>query len=345
MDASVARRLAQGLKIHKRKGASTSGSVKRARTEEISSVVPAQVAMAVDVPSDVDPEVPRASSRSPSAEDLAPKARPEGALGVEGKRRKKTLTRKSRSCKVAVEGAGGFEEDLGKNPFNNRDLIKRLVEGCILPEVVQRIILADPELRVWDFLGSFLEIGHQLVANVEAVKIVKREAARAEEGRLAEAARLEEKIAEVISLQEALQKEGQTSSDLRTALEEERKKIEVEVSELKAQVSELKARIPSLILKAGARAVEEFKASSEMEDLQVQFGQDTFIKSFELCQEKMAGKFFKLDLGFLDETFDDETGPSEAVAGPPPVGTSSTAAATATDLPGMPSSFTSALEV
>ena len=62
-------------------------------------------------------------------------------------------------------------------------------------------------------------------------------------------------------------------------MEEERKKAEAEVSELKAQVfelkaqvSELKAWIPSLISEAGARAVEEFKTSSEMEDLQVQFG-------------------------------------------------------------------------
>ena len=86
-----------------------------------------------------------------------------------------------------------------------------------------------------------MQIGHQLVANVEAVKIVKREAARVEEGRLAEAASLKEKIAEVISLQEVLEKEGQTSSDLRTALEEERKKAEVEVSKLKTQVFELKA--------------------------------------------------------------------------------------------------------
>ena len=101
------------------------------------------------------------------------------------------------------------------------------------------------------------------------MKIAKRETARAEEGRLAKTAHLEEKIIEVTSLQEALQKEGQTSSDLRTALEEERKKAEAKVSELKAQVFELKAWIPSLVLEAGARAVEEFKASSEMEDLQV----------------------------------------------------------------------------
>ena len=45
-----------------------------------------------------------------------------------------------------------------------------------------------------------LQIGYQLVANVEAMKNTKKEAAQAEEGRLAEAARLEEKIVEVTSL-------------------------------------------------------------------------------------------------------------------------------------------------
>ena len=100
----------------------------------------------------------RALSRSPPAEDPAPEAHPEGAPETEGRRRKKTLARRSCSRKVAVEGAGGSEEDLEENPFNNRDLIKRLVEGYILPEVVERIVLADLELRVWDSLGSFLEV-------------------------------------------------------------------------------------------------------------------------------------------------------------------------------------------
>ena len=62
----------------------------------------------------------------------------------------------------------------------------------------------------------------------------RKEAVQAEEGHLAEAARLKEKIVEVTSLQEVLQKEGQTSADLRATLEEERKKAEAEVSELKA---------------------------------------------------------------------------------------------------------------
>ena len=93
---------------------------------------------------------------------------------------------------------------------------------------------------------------------------------------------------------------------------------------------------------AMVRAAEEFKTSSEMRDLKVEFGQAAFIKGFELCQEKVIEKFPELDLGFLDEASDDEAGPSEAAAGLPPVETSSTAAA---DLSGAPSSPTFAPEV
>ena len=69
------------------------------------------------------------------------------------------MARKTCSSKAAIEGADGSEEDLGENPFNNRDLIKRLVDGCILSKVIHRIIHANPEQWVWDSLGSFLEVG------------------------------------------------------------------------------------------------------------------------------------------------------------------------------------------
>ena len=119
------------------------GAAKRARVEETSSAVPIQAAIAVVSPSDVELAVPRTSSRSPPIEVPTPEARPEEAPGAERRRRKKTLARKSR--KAAIEGADGSEEDPRKNPFNNRDLIKRLVDGCILPEIVHRIVHADPE--------------------------------------------------------------------------------------------------------------------------------------------------------------------------------------------------------
>ena len=79
--------------------------------------------------------------------------------------------------------------------------------------------------------------------------------------------------------------------------------------------------------------VEEFKASAEMRDLNVKFGQEAFIKGFELCQEKVVRKFSELDLSFLGEASEDEAGPSP------------TATATAAPLPGTPSSPTPILEV
>ena len=103
-------------------------------------------------------------------------------------------------------------------------------------------------------------------------------------------------------------------SDLRAALEEERKKAEAEVSELKEQ-------IPILVSEAWAQAVEEFKTSFEMRDLNIQFGQEAFIKGFKLCQEKVTRKFPELDLSFLGEESEDEAGPSSAataVAAPAP---------------------------
>ena len=62
------------------------------------------------------------------------------------------------SHRATIEESHGFEEEPGENPFNDRDLIKWLIDGCILLEVVQRIDRTDPEQRVWDSLGPFLEV-------------------------------------------------------------------------------------------------------------------------------------------------------------------------------------------
>ena len=164
-----------------------------------------------------------------------------------------------------------------------------------------------------------MQIGHQLLTNIEVMNKTRRDAIQTEEGRQAEAARLKEKAAEVANLQEALKKEKQASEEM--------------VRKAEAEVVNLMEHIPILISKARGQAVEEFKASAEMRDLNVKFGQDAFIKGFELCQEKMVKKFSELDFSFLDEASEDEAGPSP------------TAAATAAPLPRTSGSPTPASEV
>ena len=94
--------------------------------------------------------------------------------------------------------------------------------------------------------------------------------------------------------------------------------MEESVRKAEAEVAHLVEQAPTLISEARALAVEEFKASAKMRDLNVQFGQEAFTKGFELYQEKVASKFSELDLSFLEE-FEDEAGPSSvatAVAAP-----------------------------
>ena len=171
-----------------------------------------------------------------------------------------------------------------------------------------------------------MQIGHQLLANIEATNRARKNAIQAEEHRRAEVARLEEKAAEVVTLQEALEKEKQ-------AREEEKQTSEETVRKAEAEVANLVEQIPVLVSEARVLVVEEFKASKEMRDLNVKFGQEAFIKGFKLCQEKVVKKFFELNLSFLDGTSEDEAGPS------------STATATVAPLPRTPSSPTPISEV
>ena len=144
MDAEAARMLARGLKAHKRKGAVASGSAKKTRVEEMSSVVPVQAALMINVPSDAEPTARRASSRSLLTEAPVSGVRPTEAPGVEKGRRRKSVARRISGRWVTIEESHGSEEE-PENPFNDRDLIKRLIDGCILPEVIERIDRADPE--------------------------------------------------------------------------------------------------------------------------------------------------------------------------------------------------------
>ena len=143
MDAKAARMLARGLRAHKRKGAATSGSVKRARAEESSLAAPIQVAPTIDIPSDAEPTAPRASSRSPPTGAPISGVRSTEAPIAERKRRKSVARRASSHRNAADESL--YSEEGSENPFNDRDLIRRLIDGCILPEVIEMINHADPE--------------------------------------------------------------------------------------------------------------------------------------------------------------------------------------------------------
>ena len=102
-------------------------------------------------------------------------------------------------------------------------------------------------------------------------------------------------MADIRSLQGALRKEEFVSTGLKTtlALEEERRK------NAKNKVAELEAQMAKSISEAMTQAMEEFKASFKIKNLNVEFGQEAFIKDFELCEGRMARRFPKLNLDFL----------------------------------------------
>ncbi|XP_073107496.1 uncharacterized protein [Elaeis guineensis] len=306
--------LAKSMRAQKRKGATTSGSAKRARVEETSLAAPVQATPAIDIPSDAEPAAPQV----PPTEVPIPEVRPTEAPAA-GKRRKSVARRASGHRTAADESV--CSEGGSENPFNDKALIRRLLDGCILSDVVERIDRADPEQRAWDTLGSFLEIGHQLFAYVEASDRMRRDLLRAEEHCQDEVARLQAKTAEVAALREALERERQDREEERQARGEEIRSLEESVRKAEAEVAHLAEQTPVLVSEARALAVEEFKASAEMRELSVQFGLEAFTKGFELCREKVASRYPDLGLDFLEES-DDEAAPSSpaatAVAPPAP---------------------------
>ena len=133
MDVEAAWMLAKGLKAHKRKGAAASRSTKKARVEETSLAAPVQATPAIDIPSDAEPAAPRAPSGSPPTGVPIPEVRPAEAPAAG--RRRKSMARRPSSHRAAADESvcseGGSE-----NPFNDKALIRRLLDGCILSDVV-----------------------------------------------------------------------------------------------------------------------------------------------------------------------------------------------------------------
>ena len=119
--------------------------------------------------------------------------------------------------------------------------------------------------------NRLLQSDHQMLAYIKRARRQEAEAQKVQEGLRAELCRFQERVAEVEriveekaadvgSLQKALQKEEFVSAGLKAglALEEQRRK------EGENKLAELEARMAKSVSEAATRAVEEFKTSSEM---------------------------------------------------------------------------------
>ncbi|KAG1363506.1 putative ensconsin-like [Cocos nucifera] len=58
---------------------------------------------------------------------------------AEKKKKKKSAIAKVRH-KTSSTGSNGSDEILEENPFNNREIIKKLIDGCTLSKVMDRIV-------------------------------------------------------------------------------------------------------------------------------------------------------------------------------------------------------------
>ncbi|KAG1363591.1 putative ensconsin-like [Cocos nucifera] len=134
-----------------------------------------------------------------------------GAEKEKAKMASKNVKRKTRPNE-----SNASNEDLGENPFHNREIVKDLINKCTLVEVVDKIIDADYEHHTWDSLGSFLEIGHQLITNIKMMNCMRSEVVKAQKDHQAETNYLleekieadhllKEKIVKVRGLQETIQ--------------------------------------------------------------------------------------------------------------------------------------------
>ncbi|EHA8587748.1 hypothetical protein COCNU_scaffold003117G000010 [Cocos nucifera] len=161
------------------------------------------------------------------------------------------MASKKVKCKTHPSGSNASKEDLGENPFHNREIVKELIDGCTLVEVVDKIIDANPDQQTWDSLGSFLKMGHQLIANIKVMNHMRSEVVKIKEDHQAETSRLlkekakvesllEKKTAEIGSLQKMVQSIEHTLAKAKEELNLKIKRMErakTKVAEVKEQVS------------------------------------------------------------------------------------------------------------
>ncbi|KAG1362716.1 putative ensconsin-like [Cocos nucifera] len=117
------------------------GTSKRTRVDTPSSTAPVNTTAPIEAIAATEATVPLVSS-SPPTEVQIPEPPTKQEKGVDKK--KKSIARKVR-CKVSSSRSNGDDEDLGENPFKNHEIVNSLIDGCNLPEVVDRITNVDFE--------------------------------------------------------------------------------------------------------------------------------------------------------------------------------------------------------
>ena len=147
MDTDKHQHLLKGLQAHIRKGAMIGEPSKRTKVDNSSSVMPAAVVADSLVTTIATKVATPLTSINPLIEVPTSESPTKRVMEVEKKKKKEKLAIVMVRCRVATRGSNGFDEDLGENPFNNKDIIKKLVDGCTLPKVIDRIVEVDPELH------------------------------------------------------------------------------------------------------------------------------------------------------------------------------------------------------
>ncbi|EHA8586520.1 hypothetical protein COCNU_scaffold000478G000070 [Cocos nucifera] len=219
------------------------------------------------------------------------------------KKKKKTIGKKVRRKAKSFE-----ERDLGQEQgsLDDREVVQALMEGSILPHIVERMHQKDDIERFDKSFAAFLELGHYLFAHSKAVSQNQAEASKAlEEAHIeAEKARADADILKI-----ALETHSSEVECLQNELREERG----EIAKLRAELAlekEEKRKAQEEVSTAMERVMQNLKSSKDMEDIKIDFAQKVLLKGFQVYMGRVAENFSNIDLDLLLEEPEDRASPS-----------------------------------
>ncbi|KAG1342250.1 hypothetical protein COCNU_05G004790 [Cocos nucifera] len=150
------------------------------------------------------------------------------------------------------------------------------MEEGVLPNIIERMCQKDDVDRFDESFTAFLELGHYLFTHSEAANQRQTEASRAlEEARI----EVEKAQAKVDALKVASKIHSSKVERLWKELREQRKKMAKLRTELPLKKEE-RRKAQEEVNAAIERAVQDFKSSKDMEDIKIDFTQDSFLEGF-----------------------------------------------------------------